>query len=236
MAWLGYGIMNRRPVIVVGSISVLGLVMAGLLVPGILFPSSMRWAMHNGFSMSFIVHVSGFHMDPLDSSTYDETTPQYWFLNNTNFVVQISDLPPLESGFTSESFASQILEHLKTSLILPIISANGTELPSSNYLFLNELVSHSLLPVGGWDMIDSFYPDDPEFPYQCDTYLSSNTTTSFLIGHRVYNTDAGFGWNATVDLERGFPLQATTWASQFYGSIWFSYTVTLIFWGWFLLD
>lgn len=204
-----------------------------ITVAGIAFvimPSSgMQWFIQEGDTLSFTVEVEGFVrvFDPLNSSLWTDSPTPYMYLDGTSIAVEVSDLPVPVSGFTSDSFANLVIEHTKCSLTFPIELVNGTELPAEEHLFLNELVSRSLLPIGGWTGIDAFYPDVPDSIFQCDTYLSSSDLSTFSIGHRVYNIDAGHGWNATLDMNTGVPVQATTWASQYYGSQWFSYSITV---------
>nr|KXH74677.1 MAG: hypothetical protein AM325_12510 [Candidatus Thorarchaeota archaeon SMTZ1-45] len=215
----------------ISALLVITIVAAGSVALMVMSSTTMQWQVSEGDTLSFAVEVEGFVrvFDPSNGSIWNDSEAPYWYLNGSSFTVKINDLPALASDFTSDTFVDRVIEHTKTSLISPIELVNNTELPSEDYLFLNDLISHSILPVGGWTSIDGFYPDTTDM-YQCDTYLSSSGLSTFSIGYRTYNIDAGHGWNATLNMSTGVPFQATVWASQFYGSTWFSYSirVTLI--------
>jgi hypothetical protein len=203
-------------VIVVGSIALV-----------FMSSSTMQWYVSEGDTFSFTVEVEGFvsGSDPLNSSAWNYTAGPYWYLNGSSFTIEVLELPILTSDFNSDSFANRVIEYSKSRLTSPIVFVNGTELPNEEYLFLNELISHSILPIDGWNKLDEFYPDVPANMHYCDTYLSSSNSSTFSIGHRAFNIDAGHGWNAFVNMSTGIPVQATIWASQFYGSTWFSYSI-----------
>ncbi|MHA1768334.1 MAG: hypothetical protein ACTSV3_00575 [Candidatus Thorarchaeota archaeon] len=214
----------------ISAVLVITIVAIGSVALVMMSSTTMQWQVHEDDTLSFIVEVEGFArvFDPSNTSIWTDTAAPYWYLNGSSFTVRVNDLPSLVSDFTSDSFANHVIEHTKSSLTSPVVLVNGTELPNEECLFLNELISHSILPVGGWNKLDELYPDVPVSMYQCNTYLSSMNSSTFSIGHRAYNIDAGQGWNAIVNMSTGIPIQATVWASRYYGSSWFSYSVTAI--------
>ncbi len=203
-------------------VSVLG-VTGGVLV---LYNQSagLHWAVESGTEITYAVKVSGFtEYWPFNGSLY---APPHVELNNTFVTIRIDSLPEIPAFLNGGTFAESILSNVKTSITGPLVYMNGTEVVSVDYLFLNNLLSQSILPVGNWPFIDSLYPDILESDPLCDTYFSS-LNTSFVIGHRTYLYDAGSGWSATVDMTTGLPTNATVWASQFYGYTFYSYEITL---------
>lgn len=173
--------------------------------------------------ITYTVKVTGY-TDYWQNSSL--TPPPYAELNNTIMTIRIESLPAISQFYDGSTFAVDILEYTKTVIVGPIEYVNGSELSSGNYLFLNTLVSQSLLPIGNWLFIDSLYPDEPDFGGYCDTYLAS-LGTHFMIGYRFYLIDAGNGWNAIVNMSTGLPINATFWASEYYRDPWYSYEVTL---------
>ena len=205
---------------------VVGVAVTGLIASGLIGSSAMHWCVRDDDAFSFVVEVQGFTRT-INTSGWIDTEAPYSFLNGSSFTVRISHLPALESSYTSSSFATGVLEYVKSELDSPVMLVNGTEIPDPEYGLLNALVSRSVLPVGGWAAIDSFYPDTPEFIYSCDTYMASTDSTRFSIGYRAFNIDAGHGWNATVNMETGVPIQATVWACRYHGMEWFSYSILI---------
>lgn len=214
----------------ISVVVVVAVIVVGGVTLALMSSSSMRWFVRERDTLSFTVEVEGFkrEFDPLNSSIWNDTAPPYSHLNISSFTIEVLELPTLTSVYTADSFASHVIEHTKSSLTSPIVLVNGTELPDEDYLFLNVLVSRSILPIGGWIRLDEFYPNEPDFMYQCDTYLSSSDVSTFTIGHRYYNIDSGRGWNAAVNKSTGVPIQATLWENEILGNTWISYSVTVI--------
>lgn len=210
------------PAIIV--VSVLG-VTGGVLV---LYNQSagLHWAVESGTEITYAVRVTGF-TEFVPTMNASLSPPPHAELNNTFVTIQIDSLPEISPFLNGAAFADSILSYVKTAITGPIEYVNGTEVVSADYSFLNSLVSQSILPVGNWPFVDSLYPDKPDFPEgYCDTYFASSGT-SFMIGYRYFLIDAGWGWYATVDMNTGLPTNATVWGSQYYGSTWYSYEVTL---------
>ena len=186
--------------------------------------AGLHWGVELGDEITYAVRVTGFsEYWPFNGSF---SPPYHVELNNTYVTIRIDSLPEIPSFPNGAAFAEGILSYVKTSITGPLEYMNGTEVVSVDYLFLNNLISQSILPVGNWPFIDSLYPDISESDPLCDTYFSS-LNTSFMIGHRTYLYDAGSGWYATVDMSTGLPTNATVWACQYYGYTFYSYEVTL---------
>jgi hypothetical protein len=49
----------------------------------------------------------------------------------------------------------------------------------------------------------------------------------FLIGYRLFDSDAGNGWDGLVSTETGIPFTLSVWAFQHYGDVWYDYFVLL---------
>jgi hypothetical protein len=216
----------RRSVLgaVIIVVSILG-VSGGVLV---LYNQSagLHWAVESGTEITYAVRVTGFTEFMATMNASFSLPPHHAELNNTFVTIRIDSLPEIPAFLNGGTFAESILSNVKTSITGPLVYMNGSEVVSVDYLFLNNLLSQSILPVGNWPFIDSLYPDISESDPLCDTYFSS-LNTSFVIGHRTYLYDAGSGWSATVDMTTGLPTNATVWASQFYGYTFYSYEITL---------
>lgn len=216
--------MIRRSVLgaAVIMVSILG-VTGGVLV---LYnqSSGLHWGVQSGTEITYIVRVTGFTKYWQMNGSL--SPPPHVELNNTYVTIRVDSLPAIPGSLNGITFAESILSYVKTAIIGSVEYANGTEVASVDYSFLNNLISQSILPVGNWPFIDSLYPDISESDPNCDTYFSS-LNASFMIGHRMYLYDAGGGWYATVDMSTGLPTNATVWASEYYRDPWYSYEVTL---------
>ena len=188
---------------------------------------TVEWYVEPGTTLTYLMQVSGFTSlgDPLNVT--DRGPPPFCDLNNSQMTIEITWLPEVPPGLDGASFSESVIETTKTTLVSPVSYVNGTEVVDPPHDLLNGLVSHCLLPIGGWSHIDSFYPDEPDFEFACNTYISRFEAGGFLVGHRYYNIDAGNGWVGTVALETGIPLTAEIWACQYYGNEWFSYHIVL---------
>lgn len=161
---------------------------------------SFEWNVQQGdmFTFSITVH---------SSMNYTE-------LNNTQMTIEVNWLPGLSNEWNSSEFISEVFESGKTSLILPIIHENGTEINSTFANSINNIVSSCILPIGGWDILDQFFPNDSDtgdYGYYCDTYYSSAVDNAFSIGYVYFNIDAGFGWDSQIDRNTGVPREVRIW-------------------------
>ena len=189
--------------------------------------TTLEWNVEQGTTLTYLIQVSGFTSqgDPLNITS--RGPPPFCDLNNSKVTVEVTWLPEVPPELNGASFSELMIETTKTTLVSPVRYMNGTEVIDPPYELLNDLVSQCLLPIGGWSLLDSFYPDEPNLEFACNTYISRFEVEGFLVGHRYFNIDSGHGWIGTIALETGIPLTAEVWASQYYGNDWFSYHIVL---------
>jgi len=205
-------------IILIGILGVTGIIL-GLYNQS----ASLYWAIEPGTERIYLVRVTGF-TDYWHNGSL--SLPPYAELNNSLLTIRFNSFPEIGWFLDSVAFTRNILNYTKTMVVEPVEYVNGSEVVTGDYSFLNSVVSQSTLPVGNWPFIDSLYPDEPDMIYSCDTYLSS-LGTSFMIGYRMYNIDAGHGWTAMVNMTTGLPINTTVWASEYYRDPWYSYEITL---------
>ncbi len=188
---------------------------------------TLEWYVESGTTLTYRIQVTGYTSlgNPLNIS--ERGSPPFCHVNNSQVTIQVVSLPDMPLHFDGESFSESVLEVAKTTLASPMSYDNGSAVVDPPNDVLNDLVSHCLLPTGGWSHLDMLYPDEPDFEFACDTYLSKLETGGFMIGHRYFNIDAGMGWHGTVSLETGIPLSAEIWECKYYGNEWFSYKIIL---------
>ncbi|MHA2024570.1 MAG: hypothetical protein ACW98U_01620 [Candidatus Thorarchaeota archaeon] len=134
-------------------------------------------------------------------------------LDGEQIIVRLKTLPNV-TGLVSDSiFLSDIVLMSKISLQF----SNGTAIPPELAVNLRPPLSQSILPLGNWNMIDSFFLDVfPALDYsEVDTsthYAGYKLNESFYFGSRILKsiwpniaTDKWEGW---TDLDSGVPLNA----------------------------
>ncbi len=167
---------------------------------------SFEWNVQIGDTFTFLVDVRR-----ADSLYHDEL---YAELNDTLVTIQITALPLLSNDWNESEFTSEVLEYPKTSLILPIIHQNGTEINSTSSDSINFILSHCILPIGGWDALDYYYPDekDPsDYSFYCNTYYSYIEDGRFSIGHLFFHYDGGEVWEGQIGQQTGVPQFVHIW-------------------------
>jgi hypothetical protein len=128
--------------------------------------------------------------------------------------VEVIWLPDLSNEWNPSEFRSEVLESNKTSLILPVMHENGSEIISTFANSINNIVSSCILPIGGWHTLDQFYPNDSDpgdYGYYCDTYFSYTANNEFSIGYVHFIIDTGFGWESQIDQDTGVPIEIRIW-------------------------
>ena len=171
-----------------------------LIYPRPLPVPSFEWNVQVGdtFTFSVTAHLSG---------NYSE-------LNNTLVTVQVTSLPNLSNDWNESEFITEVVESMKTSLIHPVVHENGTEIISQFSDSINNILSQCILPVGGWNALDYFYPDesDPaDYSFYCNTYFSYFEDNLFTFGHVYFFIDGGFGWDGQIEEHTGVPIGVRIW-------------------------
>lgn len=209
-------------VFIIGVLSVFLISLLGSESPG------FCWGVEVGDEFHFDIGVFGFiETDP------DHPLDYVPFLgyNNTQIIARITSLPTVAGNLSAAQFIG-IVNELKVECVF----TNGTEI-SPNAIegyYVNfgqtsicEIVSRAILPVGHWNLVDRLFPDEPENPWWCNTYLSDELGASMYFGYRYANVDAGSGWSTYVNLTSGMPLTVTHWELSAHTGSWIDYRVAI---------
>ncbi len=188
--------------------------------------SHFSWGVEEGNQFTYDVHVFGYeeHFDP-NGSYYEP--PPYASLNNSVMTVNITFLPDIPILLTPDAYVEHVINIEKvTAVASSNMTGSDTEI-AEKYGIFSSLISRCLTPVGGWTILDSFYPNRPEASWTLDTYLSSLESIEFVIGHLYHTCDAGHGWSGNISLDTGMPDSATLWSYDLSGGPIFYYWITL---------
>lgn len=176
-------------------------------------------------SILFVVYVNLYEPDPVwdeltwnieegDSLAYRIVDYDYYLINNTVIIANITDLPQYSIYYTSDSFASSIIEVNKVDVLLE----NGSELVGNYERFARLSLSHAILPCGEWELLDMLYvnPENASFgPTGSLTgYISKLENDYFLLGYEAVDFDSSRGWNAHISLETGLPFYKQYWKTE----------------------
>lgn len=173
----------------------------------------------------FVVYVNLNEPDPVwdelswnieegDSLTYSIVSDgNYINLNYTLIIANVTTLPQCSILYTSDSFASSIIEMSKVAVLFE----NGSELGDRDN-FVRMLLSQAILPCGEWELLDSLYvdPEDASFgpSGSLEGYISKLESDYFLLGHERVDFDSSSGWIAHISLETGLPSYIQYWVSD----------------------
>ncbi|MFW9800787.1 MAG: hypothetical protein ACFFD9_10145 [Candidatus Thorarchaeota archaeon] len=187
-----------------------------------------RWGVEEGAQFTYDVRVVGYKMYGTGNGSYYYEPPPYACFNNSVITVNITFLPGIPVLLTPDIYAEQIINTDKVTVVPSsnmIENETETEIVE-RYRILSEPISRCLTPVGGWTILDSFYPNELEL-WISNTYLSRLESNEFVLGHHHYFYDSGDGWYGNISLETVIPVSATLWENKMYGSPWIDYSITL---------
>jgi hypothetical protein len=124
--------------------------------------------------------------------------------NNSQITVTIDHLPLIVLTLNDATFTTIIVSPDKITCTLE----NGTEVDDEAF----NLLSNCILPIGGWNLIDSYFPNNTE-SYQekpFDTYFSEIGSEFFLFGYRkMISDDTTISWSGYIDMNTGIPVNVT---------------------------
>ena len=144
-------------------------------------------------------------------------------LANTSIIVRIETLPSVDISSETDFLDFVSLNKVSTRF------TNGSSIPTNISSTLNSLISKFIMPIGGWDYLDSLFPDSVQDAGQidtyCDTYTSQRNNETFTFGYRYFIIDAGHWWYGNVSCSNGAPLVIMT-ASASYHPPYVSYSWT----------
>ena len=180
---------------------------------------TFSWAIEEGDVFIFDVSVTG------DTSTNTTTLPPpLASMNNTRIAVEIISLPNVTITFYARNFIENIVEHVKTTSTF----VNGTSIPIAYYFPINIHVSMSMLPIGGWSHLDSFFPNEVDRPIlEYESYLSARLRDSFYFGYSSNETLDQSEWHGIIDLNTGVPQIVSFWIRRISQPWTSTYNVTM---------
>jgi len=198
--------MNRKRATILVGMLCIGMILMTQLPP-ITFVS-INWGIEEGLELTIGISLSG-----RSSYNYEDQQLSWLFLNNTNIVAKVTNLPILTTVYTSDGFIEQIVNVTKVECRFE----NGSSFAGDN-LFIASVISQALLPIGGWNEIDFLYFDeynpDPAFVDDMEyRWVSRFEDGSFFFAHQGIDRDGGEGWNSWINTTTGTPSNITIYKS-----------------------
>ena len=189
--------MDRKRAGFVLCIVLVGVVVISQLPPMVF--SSFEWDVKLGDSMTFKILVTG---NPRIQGDYESL--QWFHLNNTVIIANVTHLPTLVSFYTSDSFIVEVVNITKVSCIFE----NGTQI-TGNDRVVTDLISMALIPIGSWNELDSLFLDDyihsqsfGDFEY---TWVSRYENSHFFFSHHGDFAEGEKGWKSHISITSGIP-------------------------------
>ena len=188
---------HRQRILAVVILTLVITLSVGFITEYVRQSMTFSWAIEEGDVFHFDVSVTGF------TSTNTTTLPPPLApMNNTRIAVEIVSLPNVTITFYASNFIENIVEHMKTSSTF----ANGSNIPTQYYFPFNSHASKSMLPIGGWSQLDSFFPNKIDRPFfEYESYLSARLRNSFYFGFSLNETYEVSEWYGLYDLTTGIP-------------------------------
>lgn len=200
--------------IFVGAVTLVYLMSLLLIKP------NFQWEVEVGDEFLYEVKVQGFS---------NRSSVPFVEFNNTQIRMRIVSLPDANQIDNPDEMLA-ILGHQKTECefitgsSIPIGSRYGYYLDAS----LAEILSRGILPIGGWDYIDSYFPDEYKIGEHIrGEYLSKIDEQWFYIGYHYWYIDYSYGWNANVNMTTGSPISVCQWEDELMTGLQGQYSVTL---------
>ena len=164
-------------------------------VSGILLNMTLlRWPYADGTVLSFKLTTSGYN---------NYAAIPYSYLNGTLLHANITTLPSLDQYSIGFSF-----DDILTTICTTTFLNSGSLAPS----YLNALISRSVIPVGVYHTIDSWFDDAPEG--SGNTNFSSMTQNQLEYGFYHDSVDKRLGWKCTINTTTGYPVSVEFWRSE----------------------
>jgi hypothetical protein len=212
------------------GILIVGIVLANIVTAFCVLRAAQMetpyWRVEPGLAMRYSIIVKGYTMHILGSNiTYGP--PPFKALNVSLIDLYVARLPALDDTIDNRTFALRIIDYLKTQQVGTLRYLNGTLFANSGSGMLNIVISQCILPVGAWNLLDSFYPSEPLGGSVCQAYFSEMRNDQFLIGYVTSTGESGNGWFGEVDIDTGVPSTVTSWAVQMNETYSYSYSIVL---------
>lgn len=194
---------HRLRIIAAVSFTFLITLSIGFVTESIRQSMTFFWIIEEGDEFIFDVKVTG---NMIVNSTV--LPPPFIKMNNTQIHAEVLSLPNVSIIFYAQTFLEDIVEHMKTSTTF----SNGTALPTGVGFIINRLISQSILPIGGWTHLDSFFPNQIDKPsMEHESYLSRFQNNLFYFGYSANETNETQEWHGIIDLETGVPQVVSFW-------------------------
>ena len=164
-----------------------------------------------GFRVSFALNLE-WDVSEGNSFTYQITSYERDAnLNGSLLTATITQLPTLPIIISANTFVTDVIEISKVNCTFQ----NGSLLPGSCQFFYNNILSHCILPIGDWSLIEWLYPDPESRSYGSlgtqSTYISKRYDDYFHLGYIGIDFDSSRGWNAEISLDSGIPTNIKYW-------------------------
>jgi hypothetical protein len=183
------------------------------VVPVSIYLSNTRmisWPFAEGSILNFRINVYGF--------CYHSSVP-YSHLNGTLLHANITTLQDLR--FVSEFSFNYLVAKIRTTTNLDNESPAPTE--------LNQLISRSIVPLGIYHVIDSWFGDEPERRDTFQANFSSVRNGQLVYGFSHGSVDLFFGWKCVVNITTGYPISIETWRNENLPYDYLNYQIILTF-------
>ncbi len=155
----------------------------------------IMWPFAEGDTLSFKIGVYGFCL---------HSSVPFSILNGTLLHANISTLQDLRFAF--ELSFNYLTTKIRTTTHLD----NGTEAPVE----LNQLISRSIVPLGVYRAIDSWFGDEPERTDTFQANFSSSQIGQLIYGFSHGSVDLFYGWKCIINTTTGIPVSIETWRNE----------------------
>jgi hypothetical protein len=152
----------------------------------------------------FVFNASGlFHYNPVLGNL------SFLNIENVHILTTIVSLPNLTNVADRASFESIVLQHTKVECTY----TNHSPLASDLESLTSQTVSLAILPLGGWNEIDCFFPDELKFS-QGPEYISKRYEDYLYLQYYLLELDYVQFWEGEVRLTDGVPASCGYFATH----------------------
>lgn len=169
--------------------------------------TGLRWSLSEGDDIYLNITT---YAQNLQNATFEIENPESFIaLNNTVIRIKILELPQIPHFVVVNIFVEEVIGEANISMAF----TNGSNLPDEPSIYLSDLFTSTILPVGNWNLIDElFQNEDPNPPFMQSWYFSRLFESHMEFGYTLYGPDYANGWKANVSLDTGIPFAAEYWS------------------------
>lgn len=220
------GVSQRRTLAIVILVVLFGSAGVVNLIPWNTYESPFQWGVEVGEELLYSIEVSVTE----SGYPYGDTCRQFLGLDGEQIIVTITELPNVTGPITEETFLSNVILDQKITCRF----SNGSAIPQIFIQALKNPISQSLLPIGGWELMDTLFLD--VFPSvdwsELDTsrhYVGSRTEERFYFASRelysIWPNVASEKWEGWSDFDSGIPFEAQY--TEVYPACTYQYTLVV---------